>query len=855
MSKPYYSSFFQKWNRIYIRQINPDGTRTNFNVEYKPKLYLKSENPNCDFKTLYGEDLFEIEFQSIESAKEYAKASQDKMFGYPRFEYACVDDQYPYDIEYKYEDLRVVFVDIEVESDTHYSTIKNPDQPVTLIQLLFNDVYYVFGTEFYESFDNNVKFIRCKDEIDLLKKFVQVFRKFDPDIISGWNSQGYDIPMLHERMNLLGLGDTFKKLSPFNYIDTTEVLVFGKMQLRVDIKGIQHLDMIELIKKFDRKKYENYKLDTVSKAVLKKGKTSYDGKLSDLYVTDYKRFIEYGLTDVQLVKEIEDAKNLIRMVVMVGYMNKANYIDAMSQVRSWDNQIMIYLKHQDKMQVPYLIAKEDDDFIEAGDEKFEGAYVFHPKTGRWEWVITDDVQSMHPSIIMAFNISPETYLGNSNKNVEFFLKDCTQYTRELIDTNATSLANGAMFDNTYEGFLPKIVRRVFNMRNEAKGEYKKYKKLVESLENSGDDSLENKQLIKNYNTEVIKYDTLQFALKTSIAAVFGFLGNKYSRFYQLDMAEGITLTSQVMLKSGASEIERVVKELTNTTEPVMLYGDTDSLVYSVNSIVGKFIPKGTPKEKIVEFLDRFHKSKIAIPLQDKITEIQYRMNAKEHSIRFVRDVISDVSILVAKKKYIMSVMDVEGVRYTKPYLKLMGIESVKTSTPQFCRDKIETAIETILYKTNDDLISYLNKTKSEFMKLPVEDISSPRGINDIEKYTTDSVVVDSFGDDEAEESITYKTRTPMHVKASIFHNKLLMEYDLTKWYQPIENGDKIKFTYLKSPNPIGNNAIAFDGKLPEEFKLHKYVDYEMQYEKTFLNAIKGITTVIGWTTEESAGMF
>ena len=1014
MSKPYYSSFFQKWNKVYIRQINPDGTRTNFHVDYKPKLYVKSENPNCEFKTLYGEDLFEIEFKTIESAKEYAKASQDKIFGYPRFDYACVDDQYPYDIEYKYEDLRVVFVDIEVESGTHYSTIKNPDQPVTLIQLLYKDVYYIFGTEFYETFENNVKFIRCKDEEDLLKKFVQVFRKFDPDIISGWNSQGYDIPMLHERMNLIGLGDTFKKLSPFNYIDTSEVLVFGKMQLRVDIKGIQHLDMIELIKKFDRKKYENYKLDTVAKAVLKKGKTSYDGKLSDLYVTDYKRFIEYGLTDVQLVKEIEDAKNLIRMVVMVGYMNKANYIDAFSQVRSWDNQIMIYLKHQDKMQVPYLIAKEDDDFIEAGDEKFEGAYVFHPKTGRWEWVITDDVQSMHPSIIMSFNISPETYLGNSNKNVEFFLKDCTQYTRELIDSNATSLANGAMFDNTYEGFLPKIVRRVFNMRNEAKGEYKKYKKLVEASENSSE-SLDEIATLKFNQNEVIKYDTLQFALKTSIAAVFGFLGNKYSRFYQLDMAEGITLTSQVMLKSGASEIERVIKEQTDTTEPIMLYGDTDSIrfdslvyanndkiqigdlynkynkfiiedelkqnfvkpvddvytlsmnmksgeieskkikyimkhkvkkkmyrihhndtyvdvtqdhsvivirdneyidvkpedintktdkiimignmikletnnftveclgemeldvydievddnhnffandflvhnsvIYSANSIVEKFVPKNASKENITEFLDRFHKAKIAPALQAKMTEIQTRMNAREHSIRFVRDVISDVSVLVAKKKYIMSVMDAEGVRYAKPDLKLMGIESVKTSTPQFCRDAIEKAIEEILYKTNDDLISYLNNTKSQFMKLPVEDISSPRGINDIEKYTADSIVVDSFSDDEDEESITYKTRTPMHVKASIFHNKLLMEYGLTKWYQPIENGDKIKFTYLKSPNPIGNNAIAFDGKLPEEFNLHKYVDYEMQYEKTFLNAIKGITTVIGWTTEEDAGMF
>ena len=283
MSKPYYTSFFQKWNKVFIRQINEDGSRTNFSEEYKPKLYLKTEEPNCDFKTLHGDLLKEVEFNTIQSAREYAKASTDKIYGYPRFEYSCADDIYPYNIEYDFDALRIAYLDIEVQSDTHYSTVKNPNQPIVLVQILYKDIFYIFGTEFYESFEDNIKFIRCKDEIDLLKKFVQVMRKFDVDIISGFNSHGYDIPMLYSRMNLIGLEDTFKKLSPFNYIDTSEVLVFGKMQLRVDIMGIQHLDLIELLKKFDRKKYENYKLDTVAKAILGKGKVQYDGKLSDLY--------------------------------------------------------------------------------------------------------------------------------------------------------------------------------------------------------------------------------------------------------------------------------------------------------------------------------------------------------------------------------------------------------------------------------------------------------------------------------------------------------------------------------------------------------------------------------------------
>lgn len=852
MTKPYYSSFFRRGNRVYIRQINEDGTRSNIQVDYKPKLYITSEEPNCEFKNLGGEELYEIEFSDAKSAKAYSEAYQGKLYGYPRFEYSCVDDQYPYEIEYNYDDLRIGFLDIEVESATHYSTIKNPDQPIILIQLLYKDVYYIFGTKFYESYDNNVKYIKCSSEEDLLRKFVQVFRKFDLDVVSGWNSAGYDLPMLHERMRLIEMEDWFKKLSPFGIIETSEVLVFGKMQLRVDIKGIQHLDLIELMKKFDRTKYENYKLDTVSKAVLKKGKVAYDGNLADLYVTDFKRFVDYGLRDVELVKEIEDAKNLIRMVMMVAYLNKANFIDSFSQIRMWDNQIMIYLKHEDKVQVPFLIAKEQDDYYnENENEKFEGAFVFHPITGRHEWVETVDVQSMHPSIIMSFNISPETYLSSSKKNVEFFLKDCVQYTRELIDTNASSLANGAMFDNSYEGFLPKIVRRVFDMRNDAKSQYKKYKKLLDAIDNEE----ESKEIVKQYKNEIIKYDSLQFALKTNIAAVFGFLGNKYSRFFQLDMAEGITLTSQVMLKVGTSEVERVIREYTGTTNDVLLYGDTDSGFFSLESVVNKYIPAGTSKDKITEFLHRFHENKIAPVLTKKMDEIQDKMNAKVHSIRFVRDVISDVTILVAKKKYIMSVMDSEGFRYSTPDLKIMGIESVKTSTPQYCRDKIKETISMILYKTNDDTIEYINSVKNEFMTLPVEDIAFPRGINDIEKYTESSETKDSFGEDEDENSITFKSRSPIHVKASIFHNKLIMDNDMGKWIQPIENGDKIKFTYLKSPNPIKNNAIAFDGLLPVEFGLEKYVDYDMQYEKTFLNPIKSITSVIGWKTELTNEMF
>lgn len=845
--KPHYTSFFRKGDAVYIREVLEDNTRRNFSFKYKPKLYLVDEYPNSDYTNLDGQGLNEIQFSSIKDAKAYSESFRGTLYGYNRWEYSAVDDEYPYDIEYNFDNLRIVYLDIETKSDTHYSTVSNPDQPIILIQMLFKDTFYIFGTEFYESYDDKVKYIKCSSEEDMLKKFVKVFNKLDPDIISGWNSQGYDIPMIYSRMCLLDIEDTFKKLSPFGMIDIGEKVVFGKSQLRIDLRGVQHLDMLELIKKFDNKKYENNKLNTVSTAILGRGKVAYEGNLYDLYVKDFEKFVEYGKVDTELVRDIEAEKNLIRLVTTVAYMDKANFIDAFSQVRMWDNQIMTNLKHEYKIQVPFKIAKEADGFEEDEDDKFEGAFVFKPTPGKYEWVMSDDVQSMHPSIIMSFNISPETYLGNSKKNVDFFLKDCKDYTREIQENKATSLANGAMFDNTYEGFLPKLVRRVFKMRVDAKNEAKKYKKLIQSAT----DTDEKAKYVQGY----VINDTLQNALKVKINSMFGFLGNKFSRFYQLDMAEGITLTSQVMLKSGASQIEDTIRSITNTKDNILLYGDTDSLIYSMKSVVDKFVPKGTSPQDTVEFLDRFHKKYIAPALTEKLTEIQNRMNAREHSIRFVRDVISDVSILIAKKKYIMSVWDSEGTRYNKQDFKIMGVESVKTSTPQYCRDKIKDAIEIILYSTEDVFHKFISETKDKFMELPIEDIAFPRGVSDIDKYTEGTYTVDTFGSDEDEESITYKKGSPIQVKASVFYNKLLSDMGLTNWYQPIENGDKIKFCYLRNPNPIKNNAIAFIDKLPNEFRLDSYIDKHLQWEKAYFSPVKAIADIVKWDMEPTNALF
>lgn len=851
---PYYTCVFRRGDNVYIREVQEDGSRQNLKIKYQPTLYFVDEDSDGEFKNLRGEKLKGYTFQTISSAKDYASATDKTVYGYNRWEYACLQQRYPYEIKFDFEKLKIVYLDIETESGTHYSSVSNPDQPIILIQILYRNIFYIFGTEHYESYDDKVKYIKCKDELDMFKKFVALFNKIDPDIISGYHSQSYDIPMLWARMNYIEQGALFKKLSPFNMIDEYEEEVYSKMEKRITIHGVQHLDIMDLVRKFDNKKYENYKLDTVAIGILGRGKVKYDGDLALLYRTDFPKFLEYGKVDVELLRDIEEKKHFISMVVGAGYMSKSNYDDTFSQVRSWDNALHDELVN-DGIQPPFLIArdstnKDGDEFEEEDDKKFEGAFVFQPTPNKYEWVMSDDVQSMHPSIIMAMNVSPETFVMNTKKSVDFFLKeDTTEYNKWLKNNNYTSMANGAVFTREFEGFVPRAIRKVFDKRVEAKAEASKHAKLAEKYKLDGDNENE-----KYHRNQYVIFNTLQNALKVKINSLFGFLGNKFSRYYQIDLAEGITLTSQLVLKNGADEVSKLISGYTGCKyEDVLLYGDTDSLFFSVKPIVDKFL-KGKSKEEIVDKLDKFHDAKIEPQLKIRIDTLQDSMNCIVKQIKFVRDVISDTSILIAKKKYIMSVWDAEKKRYSEPELKMMGIEAVKTSTPMFCRNAIKQSVIEILYKTEEEFQNYIAETKKKFMKLPVEEISFPKKITDINKYVDSDKTVSVFDDWEDDED-GYKKGAPIHVKGSIFYNNLLERYKLTNKMMKIENGDAIKYVYLKEPNPIGNNTIAYMDNLPKEFGLHKYVNYDIQWEKTFWNPVNQIAEIIGWKMENDYGLF
>ena len=356
-------------------------------------------------------------------------------------------------------------------------------------------------------------------------------------------------------------------------------------------------------------------------------------------------------------------------------------------------------------------------------------------------------------------------------------------------------------------------------------------------------SLSDAELMSLHGTtvkSVTKYSNFQMVRKICLNSLYGALGNQYFRHYKLDNAEAITLTGQVAIRW----IERKLNEYLNKTfktEDIdyVIASDTDSVYLCLSNFVNQLYPEGTvpdPK-RVVEILDQFSEKRLTPFIDASYKELADYMNAYEQTLVMKRECISEKGIWTAKKRYILNVWDNEGIRYADPKLKMMGIEAVKSSTPAPCRKYIEDCLNIIMGGTEEQLINYIETTRKEFGELPPEGIAFPRTANNIDKFV-DSVSL-------------YRKSTPMHIRASILFNHLIKQKKLEKKYNAIGNGEKIKYVHLKKPNPIGENVIAFISDFPNELGLNKFIDYDMMYNKGFIDPLKSILEVIGWKTEKT----
>ena len=423
---------------------------------------------------------------------------------------------------------------------------------------------------------------------------------------------------------------------------------------------------------------------------------------------------------------------------------------------------------------------------------------------------------------MQYNISPETLLEDVPK-WEGNIDDLVTGQAKLPNVKNGSMAgNGWYFRNDTQGFLPELMQQLYDDRVT-------YKKLYLEAEKANDDV--NKS----------KYNNRQMARKISLNSAYGAIGNEYFRYFDIRKAEAITMSGQLAIRW----IERKMNDYMNgllQTEDVdyVVASDTDSVYINMGDVVEKFLSKIDDKNKIVDALSQFCDDKVEPFIDGAYQELADYMNSYQQRMVMKREVIADRGLWTAKKRYILNVHDSEGIRYDEPKLKIMGIEAVRSSTPSACRDTILETMKLILNGTEDELIDYVSNFRDEFMELPAEEISFPRSVRGLDKYY-DSVT-------------RYTKGTPIHVKGSLIHNLLLKEKSLSSKFMTIKDGDKIKFTYLKEPNPTKDKVIAFANALPSEFDLDSHIDRDMQFEKAYLEPIKTVLNVVGWQHEKQESL-
>ena len=482
----------------------------------------------------------------------------------------------------------------------------------------------------------------------------------------------------------------------------------------------------------------------------------------------------------------------------------------------WDVIIYNYLRDRN-IQIPQIIKKDKSD-------AYAGAYVKEPQVGLHKWVVSFDLNSLYPHLIMNYNISPETIKG-MHRTMPTVDKMLSQEfdTSFLIENKQTITPNGALFDCTKYGFLPEMLLEMYNER-------KKTKKLMLDAEQEYEDTKHHKLL-----NLISQYKNKQMALKIALNSAYGAIGNQYFRFYDIRIAEAVTYSGQLSIRWIEIALNKYLNELLKTDDvDYVLASDTDSVYLTFESLVEKLQPKDP-----VKFLDKICTDTIEPFINQKYQELADYTNAYEQKMVMSREVIADKGIWTAKKRYILNVHNSEGVQYAEPKLKMMGIEAVKSSTPQVCRDKIKDAIQLIINGTEKELNTFIQDFRKEWLGFKPKMIAFPRSCNGLKKWSSSNGI--------------FKKGCPMHVKGALLYNYQLKDKKLDKKYPEIMEGEKIKFVYLKNPNPFQTNVFTFLTECPTELDVQKYVDYEKQFEKSFVDPLLFITNSIDWYIDDSYG--
>ena len=729
---------------------------------------------------------------------------------------------------------RIMTIDIEVEVTDGFPYPEDSKDKITAIAVHNSeeDEYYCLVLDekrklTLESKDN-VTIESFETEFDLLNRFFLKYLDWKPTIITGWNSDSFDMPYIYNRACKIVGSDIANLLSP---IRETK---WNKHRKRYMFAGVSCLDYLALYKLFTYTQLSSYRLDAVAEHELSEKKVEYSGTLNDLYENNIDKFVEYNIHDVRLVKRLHDKLDFIDMARGVCHVGHVPYEDVYFSSRYLEGAILVYLKN-----LGIVAPNKPPRPTMNNDDKFVGAYVQSPQRGKHDWVFDLDITSMYPSVIMSLNVSPETKMGKlKGWNVEEFMKGTKKtYTlmqddkemgkltetelKDFFENNKVSVSsNGVLYRSDKKGLIPALLEKWFDTRVE-------YRKLMKKFGDEGD------------NEKYTYFKSRQLIQKVVLNSLYGVLGLPVFRFYDLDNAEATTLTGQELIKFTKKIGNHFYNKELGDDKDYCIYIDTDSVFYSALPLIKKRFPT-------MDFDSETLMSKRILDVADEIQKFMNGsydyfakkfLNLDKHRFEIKQELIAKSGLFIVKKRYGMKIINDNGVKVNKLHVK--GLDLVRSNFPKAMGELLKSVLEDILATVPKDKIDERIINFKESMKLlDFDRIAMPTGVKNLKKYS----------DGKKGKFTNFAKGSPAHVKAAITYNDLISYFGLTKRYEKITSSEKIRWVYLKQ-NELGLDSCAYKGyEDPPQIIdfIKKNIDYKKMYAQMLEKKIMMFYETLKW---------
>ena len=831
------------------------GERVCYDMSFNPYVYYETNgksNGTSIFSTPVKKRTFRTQYDRYKFVKD---CGVKRVFENIPSEQQFLIDQFwkeNEDKQFTQHPLKVHFIDIETYSPDTFPDVDDPTHPINVITLYdsLKNKFYSWGTKPYETTNigtanskinkDDIIYYHCKTEVEMLRRYIDYVMIDYPDIVTGWNSELFDIPYIICRMGRVLDENEYKKLSPVGDVYCREIAgQFGRTRYRWFIKGVASLDYLDIYKKFSMGLRPNYKLDTIAEIELGDKKIDYGNiNLAQLADENWKTFVDYNIQDVNLLVQMEDKLQYLKLLRMLAYVGLAPLESAMGTLTVITGASVIQARNDG-----YVIPTFVKDFNKDG--KYEGAYVGEPERGFQQDIVSFDANSLYPSTMITLNLSPETKVGTIvEKNAEhvvvkhvngkIFKLSHEKFIKFVKKDKIAITKAKALFSQKTKGIIPKIVDKLYSQRVEFRDAMDKSRRELSKLDKS-DPSYRDKKF------ESETFWVKQYTVKILINSIYGYFGNKYAPLGDSDIARSITLTGQAVIKQSNKILYEYIKNLTGNEnlrlEDVIKYNDTDSSYISIKSINDHFNQPLCVDGKVAETTYNTVQD-IEEYLNKEITTWAGKtLNSHDPRFVFKRECIADVGMFLEKKRYVLHVLDDEGIPVNK--FKYTGVEVVRTTLPEPVKPYIKKIIETMMTGQNlGETNKILNKTYDIFKDLPVEDISFSMGCKEYDKYAS-----------RCTEFNTCKGM-PIHVKSSYIYNTILDRLDLTNKYEPISSGDKVRYFYVQQPNRYGVNAIGYKYYYPDEFKEIFKLDRELMFDKIVFSIIERFYDCVKWKAKK-----